>query len=354
MSTAITLKERNPFARVLLLERGLLPTGASTKNAGFACFGSLTELISDIKNLGEERCLELVKLRWHGLQRLRQRTGDLPIDYQQKGGFELITEKDLDALAQIEEVNSLLSRFFGIKVFREDRGLVEKFGFDRTTVKTVVANPLEGQLHTGKMISELLRIAGAKGVHIITGCEIQGYQEGPDGVELAAASMTGECRFRASSVAFCTNAFALRHFGDLDIQPGRGLVLVTEELDAAPFEGAFHMEEGFYYFRNIGRRILLGGGRNLDFNTEATTEFGVNEAILSRLTKLLADVLLPAKNIGVAQVWSGIMAFGQSKEPIVRQVSDRVVVGVRLGGMGVAIGSLLGDQLADMLGQVAK
>src|SRR5690606_25145372 len=101
-------------------------------------------------------------------------------------------------------------------------------------------------------------------------------------------------------------------------------------------------------------RLLLAGARNLDSNTEATTEIGVTEAILSRLTKLLADVLLPAKNIGVAQVWSGIMAFGQSKEPIVRQVSDRVVVGVRLGGMGVAIGSLLGDQLADMLGQVAK
>ena len=42
LSAAISLKERQPQARVLVLERALLPTGASTKNAGFACIGSLT------------------------------------------------------------------------------------------------------------------------------------------------------------------------------------------------------------------------------------------------------------------------------------------------------------------------
>jgi hypothetical protein len=31
------------------------------------------------------------------------------------------------------------------------------------------------------------------------------------------------------------------------------------------------MDQGYYYFRNIGDRIL--GGRNLDFDVENTTEF---------------------------------------------------------------------------------
>ena len=55
LSTAASLKEKNPKLNILVLERGLLPTGASTKNAGFACFGSLTELRNDLKVLGEEQ-----------------------------------------------------------------------------------------------------------------------------------------------------------------------------------------------------------------------------------------------------------------------------------------------------------
>lgn len=47
LSTAINFKKKNPKARVLILEKGVFPTGASTKNAGFACFGSLTEILDD-------------------------------------------------------------------------------------------------------------------------------------------------------------------------------------------------------------------------------------------------------------------------------------------------------------------
>ena len=39
LSAAIELKEKYPKAKVVVLEKGFLPSGASTKNAGFACFG---------------------------------------------------------------------------------------------------------------------------------------------------------------------------------------------------------------------------------------------------------------------------------------------------------------------------
>jgi glycine/D-amino acid oxidase-like deaminating enzyme len=50
LNCAIQLKERFPVAKVLVLEKGILPQGASTKNAGFACFGSLSELIADLNS----------------------------------------------------------------------------------------------------------------------------------------------------------------------------------------------------------------------------------------------------------------------------------------------------------------
>ena len=43
------------------------------------------------------------------------------------------------------------------------------------------------------------------------------------------------------------------------------------------------------------------------------------------------------------------MGLGSAKNPIVEQLSDHVYCGVRLGGMGVAIGSLIGQELADLV-----
>ena len=64
---------------------------------------------------------------------------------------------------------------------------------------------------------------------------------------------------------------------------------------------------------------------------------------------LLKEVILPNQEIKVAHRWSGIMGLGSSKNPIVEQLSDHVYCGVRLGGMGVAIGSLIGTELADLV-----
>ena len=60
LNCALALREKYPSASILVLEKGILPQGASTKNAGFACFGSLSELLDDlntpkvIANINEE------------------------------------------------------------------------------------------------------------------------------------------------------------------------------------------------------------------------------------------------------------------------------------------------------------
>jgi glycine/D-amino acid oxidase-like deaminating enzyme len=114
-------------------------------------------------------------------------------------------------------------------------------------------------------------------------------------------------------------------------------------------KGTFHLDKGYYYFRNIGNRILFGGGRNLDFEGETTSEFGETEQIQNRLEHLLREVILPNQEFKIEHRWSGIMGLGSSKKPIVSQLSDHVYCGVRLGGMGVAIGSLIGTELADLI-----
>jgi len=63
----------------------------------------------------------------------------------------------------------------------------------------------------------------------------------------------------------------------------------------------------------------------------------------------LGSIILPGREFQISQCWSGIMAFGSSRMPLVKRHSGKVILGVRLGGMGIALGSAIGEQLADLV-----
>src|ERR1700710_1530104 len=99
--SAYYLKSLQPGLRILIVDRSIIPTGASTRNAGFACFGSPTELIADAQKMGEDKMLELVEMRYRGLKRIQKTFGDRKTGYHQYGGYELISanqEMDMNAL----------------------------------------------------------------------------------------------------------------------------------------------------------------------------------------------------------------------------------------------------------------
>lgn len=343
LSTAISLKEHYPKLRVLVLECGTLPSGASTKNAGFACFGSLTELIHDRQVLGESGMQALVEKRWQGLQKTRTRLGDSQIDLQVKGGFELLDSTNEASLDQLDQINDLLTPLFGKPVFTLANDRLSQFGFAQT--KQLVLNTLEGQLNTGKLLKSLWQLASKLGVEVLTGTAVSEIKEETDGVTIHTQDMT----FEAKAVALCTNAFTKALLPDLELTPGRGMVMLVNPAEPLRFEGTFHYQEGYYYFRDFYGKLVFGGGRNLAFEEEATTQFGLNPTIEAALHGLLREVILPGVAYQTEMKWSGIMAFGPTKAPIVKQVAPRVFAGVRLGGMGVAIGSVVGADLANQI-----
>lgn len=358
LSTAISVKEAAPTARVLVLERDVLPTGASTKNAGFACIGSLTELLADLRTMEEAAVLSLLQMRYEGLRLLRERIGDAAMDYREQGSYELIGEQEMPALEELDHVNDLLRPLLGGNAFTP---VQKKFGFSRY-VKALVQNNYEGELHTGKMMRKLIDIAIAKGVEIKTGCAVVAVNEAEAGEKEAAVNKkagagTGaevvvrrengeEITFACCGVAICTNAFTRKLLPELQLEPGRGQVLITDVIPSLPFKGIFHMDEGYFYFRELEGRVLFGGGRNLDFAGEATTSFDLNDRIQQELQNRLRDIILPGHSFTVADRWTGIMAFGPDRQPVIRRFAGNIVAGVRMGGMGVAIGSAVGRQLA--------
>ena len=107
-----------------------------------------------------------------------------------------------------------------------------------------------------------------------------------------------------------TNGFTRDLIRQLKVFPARNQVLVTAPIEGLKVKGTFHYDKGYYYFRNIDNRILLGGGRNLAFGKERTVEFGTTPLIRAALTKILKRHILPGQKVksrtgGVASWESG-------------------------------------------------
>ena len=349
LSTACAIKEKNPKASVLVIEKGILPTGASTKNAGFACIGSYTEKWADYERLGEEQFLQLIEDRWIGLYLLRKRLGDDHIDYINHGGFELMINETGAEGDKVAKLNELLAPMFKKQVFYIVPQFINQFGFNADIVSDMVFNPFEGQIDTGKMMNTLLNYAGILQIRVITGTDVKHIEDTPTGAKVYCQNNGQLITFNAEQVAICANAFTKHFLPDEEITPGRGQVLCTAPIDDLKFTGIFHFDEGYYYFRNYGKRVIFGGGRNIDFETETTTQFELNQRIQNQLNYFLDEVILPNTPYTVEHQWSGIMAFNEQKTPLVKRVNQHVVVGARLNGMGVALASKIADTLATLM-----
>ena len=347
LSTAIELRNLHPNAKILVLERGFLPSGASTKNAGFACFGSVTELLDDLTKSSEEQVFSTVKKRWDGLQNLKRLVGEENFELEVNGSWDLILPEEANQLENIRQhlpyLNEQLEKITGEKdVYSEDTNCAEKFGF--VGLSTSFYNRLEGQINTGKLITKLYQIAIKKGINCLFGIEAIALQTHLYNVGI----QTSIGYMKARNVLICTNGFAQQFIPNRDVLPARAQVLVTTPIEDLKVKGTFHYQQGYYYFRNVDDRILLGGGRNLNFEAETTTQLATSQEIMTALEKLLSTVILPNQPYSIEYQWAGIMGVGQTKAPIIEKIDDKIGIGVRMGGMGVAIGTLVGKELAEL------
>jgi glycine/D-amino acid oxidase-like deaminating enzyme len=348
LSTALSLKSQNPKLKIGVLEAGFLPAGASTKNAGFACFGSISELIEELETGSEDEIAGIVELRWKGLEKLRKNLGDKAISFEQYGGYEVFKATETDfaktCIEQIPYFNKLLGALIGkTDIYAVNNAKIADFGMRGIT--NIIRNKYEGQIDTGKMMSALLSKVQGMGVAVFNNCGVQKIES----ISNDQILITNQGTFRARSIIMATNAFSKELIPDLDVMPGRGQVLITEPIKGLKLKGCFHYNRGYTYFRNIDDRILLGGGRDLDFEGEETLEPGITDIIQDSLEKLLFETILPEQKVKIEHRWSGVMGFGKELRPIVKKIRPGLYCAVRCNGMGVAMGSLLGEQVANLI-----
>lgn len=345
LSTAIAYQLKHKKAKVLVLERGVFPEGASTKNAGFACFGSAGELLDDLQNTKHStEVWDTVQMRWQGLLLLRKRLGDKALDYKEWGGYELFSElQEWETVqAALKDLNAKMKDTLGLKTCYQPVKAPLKYtkGF-----KAALLNRHEGQIDTGKMMLALEHLARKRGIVLLYNITVLDILDVNTKVELN----TDQGLFQSLKCVVATNGFARQLIDLPEVKPARAQVLVSSPIPGLKIKGSYHFDKGYYYFRNIHNRVLFGGGRHLDFKKEETERFGLNSGIQTQLRTLLNSHLLPGIDFTIDHSWSGIMGLGKEKKPIVRAVSNNVIAAVRMGGMGIAIGSKVGEMATELL-----
>ena len=349
LSLAASLLERAPATRIVLLERGLTPLGASTRNAGFLCLGSPSEICRNLQQIGEAATVSLVAQRAAGLRRLRTRLGDAAIHYQPTGGYELIPSSYEWVLHELDHLNALLSEAIGGPYARLQDEKLPHFRFGEA-IRHLIYLPHEGAVHSGFLVRSLWQYVAERGALILTGAEVEAWEEEAATVKIRVRDPYGRNGYlSARTAALCTNALAPHLTPACNAQPARGQILLTYPIEDLPWQGVFHVEEGYFYFRAVGKRILFGGGRHYDFAGETTTEFTTTETIRGILEAYLRDVIIPWRQVAVERWWAGIMGFCEPPLPKITWETDRVVSVFACNGMGVALSSVIADQAAEAL-----
>lgn len=337
ITAAIAAKSQFPSKEVIIIDKGTGYMGASTRNAGFACFGSPSELLGDIEINGEAKALETLAMRWQGLQMLKGLVPKTDMQYLDNGGYEIFSDEILQQKCShnISYLNDLIC-----DIVKEKHTYAEV----ETPLGKGILNKLEGTLHPAKMMSFLMGKALQMGVKTLFQTEVLDI----DTENQTLTTDKGSIYYKQCILA--TNAWTAKIFPDMDIKPARNHVLVTQPLANCPIKGAYHMEEGYIYFRNIENRILIGGARNLASNEETTYDMHMpNVSIINRLLEVLSKDILKGESFEIAHAWTGLLGVGTDKMPIIKQHAPNCFLAVKMGGMGVAIGSYVGNEVANLL-----
>ena len=345
--TAIELKKKSPTLSITILERGTTPLGASTRNGGFACFGSLTELLADEATMGTEKMLSVVEMRFKGIQKIRSHFTASEIDLDECGGYEVLKNyKEADEIdEQINYLNQLLAKIIGSKnAFACATDRISTIGLKN--IDQLIHNPHEAGIHSGKLVNALIKVAINNGIQVLNGIEVMSWEELSNKVVV----LTNQQKtITTNQLIVCTNGFTNSLLPELNIEPARGQIIITAPIDGLKTKGTFHFDEGFYYWRNIGDRILLGGARNSEFENERTTDLSGSDSIRNKLLEFLKNHLVTNQPILVEQYWSGIMGFTPTKTPLVKKVGTNVLAVIACNGMGVALTPIIAEEVANQL-----
>lgn len=311
VSAALHLERRG--LKALVIERGQVACGASSRNAGFLMRGGAENYAEGIALYGRDRTRALWQLTERNIAALRaEGAGQLP-------GFQdlpsCLLALGAEEEAALEQSQSLM---------REDGFAVEmvRVGDDAAWRN---ARPRAGLLnpHDATCNSyELVRLLASK----LSAPVLEAQEAAPefeqDGLHVKVR--TGDMLIRASKVLVCTNAYAPLLLPALAgvVSPTRGQMLAVRGEPGARLDCAYYANHGYEYFRQgVDGTLLFGGCRKSHATAEVGYEDRITPPVQSDIERFAAFVLgVEPDRLNVVARWSGTMGFTRDWLPAIGPV----------------------------------
>ena len=344
ITLAYTLAEQG--AQVIVLEAGDIAGEASGRNAGFRLAAPAEPYSERIALWGREGARALLQIGRRTHQRIRQLVQALGIecDYQQTGSLRITRthEESEDLRGSLPEL-----RHDGFPM-REIPVIEAVPARAASAFDAAFEVPEDGQLHPVRFLHGLAAEAIKKGakVHAHSALESARWQNG---------TWEAQCNgriVRSRTLVLTTNAFTIRllpHLAPL-IAPRRGQMVATAPLGEMLISRPTYAHWGYHYWRQTpDTRLVMGGWRELDFDTECT--FGNDTTPL--IQKAIEDGArtLVGREVTIEHRWSGIMGYSRDGRPLVGwlDASHHLAICAGFTGHGMGLAAACTQDLAELL-----
>jgi len=331
--------------RVALVEARGVAHGATGRNAGFILQGTAERYNRAIAQMGREKAklIHHLSVENHRLMREWIANQGLDCEYRQHGSLQLASSAE-EEQELIESADLLLEDGFAADLlFGEELG--EPYlsaGF-----QTGIVLPEDGEIHPAKFVDGVVHHAQQNGAQVFTQTPVLNIESNTN-VEIHAPNGT----IKAHMAVLCTNANLPQLMPQYDniIHPVRGQMLCTTPQERV-FTRPIYADHGFDYWRQKpDGRIVLGGWRNLDPDTEV----GYDETLHPDIQQSMTDFLQRFKGLEQVEIesrWSGIMGFSRDGLPLVGGIpgQDNLLVGAGFTGHGFGFAWLAGRSLSNMI-----
>ena len=328
-----------------------LPTGksgASTRNAGFACFGSPTEILDDMNQETENKIVARMKNRIAGISLWKNWVSPDIIDWEDHNGYEVFEPQEIKSYEEVLNQLDNLNRMG--KLASGKQYIYSKTSQISANLPYSIKINGEASLNPGKAHNALVEINRSFGIVFFNGIQISGRKNWIK-TRNGWTIPSNQGDFKASKVVIATNAWTPELIPGVDITPGRGQIILIKPSQTKLFKGVCHAKKGYLYFRNLNNYLLLGGGRNLFRQEETSLDMRTTANVQTYLESYIKEVLIPKQKYTVINRWSGIMAFSRSgeKSSLIYWEEPNLLVAARMGGMGVALAPKVGEDVAKMI-----
>jgi glycine/D-amino acid oxidase-like deaminating enzyme len=332
-------------ASVVVIERGQVGWGASSRNGGQVLTGMKLGPATLVRRFGESRARQLFDVASSSIARLDGLIAEEAIDCGYERTGHICAAYKPVHFEGFRREQELLARVFDHRVTlvpqneqRSELGSDAYYG--------LMVDERSGALNPAQYVHGLAAAAVRAGVRIVTGASVTSVQPQAGAWRVT----TDAAEVEAGDVLMATNGYTDEASPALQRRfvPIGSYIIATEPLDDRIASAllprrrmAFDSKNFLYYFRVSADRRLLFGGR---------AEFGRPDA---STTRRAADILRSGMNtifpelggVRIDYAWGGNVAFTRDQLPHAGRLAGVYYAGGYCGH-GVAMATHLGEQIA--------